>query len=440
MSRGSMNPGFDQRIADWLEDDPDDAPDAVLTTVLAAFPSIPQRRPAGVARRFQTMSLSARLLAAAIALAVVAAGGLLLFRPGGSNVATNPTPSPSITLPSSSASTTPSIIPSASVRAFDYSALGGRILVEHAGNAIDGSETSSTDYHIDRRRLYWMDPATMTGETSTELLPGWNGNGTGKVNPAISPDGKTIAFEEANIDYPSLWTTPTSPLGIQLAETAPAGNRCHNVPKCAEIHPALGPNGLLAYVVLLGGEAWIEVEGPGDGQLRELRSTRGSDGNAIPEALSFSPDGTRIAFGRVQWEGNVPMNGKVSIVDVAADRTTVLPIALDYEGDPDWIDGGSRLVVTDGPASMAAVPLGGSGRTAELYSVATDGSDLRQLTHTSGNVITANVMPDGRVLYFNNYFWIVNADGTDPRPVNIRGQDLSTTERGFALVGFWVAP
>ena len=329
--------------------------------------------------------------------------------------------------------------PAASARAFDYSALGGRILVAHAGNAIDGSETSSTDYHIDRRRLYWMDPRTMTGETSVELLPGWNGDGTGKVNPAISPDGRSIVFEEANLDYPSLWTTPTDPLGIQLAETSPAGNRCHNVAKCAEIHPAFGPNGVLAYVVILDGQAWIELEGPADGQLRELRSTRGPD-DVVPEALSFSPDGKRIAFGRVEWQGDVPMKGTVSVVDIAADRATVLPIELQYPGDPGWIDGGSRLVVTDGPASMAAVPLGGPGRTAELYTVASDGSDLRQITHTSGNAITASVMSDGRVMYFNNYLWIVNADGSDPRPVNIRGQDLSTTERGFALIARWVAP
>ena len=35
---------FDQRIADWLEDDPNLAPSQVLETVLAAYPSIPQRR------------------------------------------------------------------------------------------------------------------------------------------------------------------------------------------------------------------------------------------------------------------------------------------------------------------------------------------------------------------------------------------------------------
>ena len=39
-----LDPAFDPRIADWLEADPDRAPREVLDTVLAALPSIPQRR------------------------------------------------------------------------------------------------------------------------------------------------------------------------------------------------------------------------------------------------------------------------------------------------------------------------------------------------------------------------------------------------------------
>ena len=34
---------FDPRIADWLEDDPNEAPDQALQIVLAAFPSVKQR-------------------------------------------------------------------------------------------------------------------------------------------------------------------------------------------------------------------------------------------------------------------------------------------------------------------------------------------------------------------------------------------------------------
>lgn len=82
MTRGSTNPGFDQRIADWLEDDPDDAPDIVLATVQAAFPSIPQRRAMRAPWRFRYMTSTSRLVAAAIAVAVVAVGGAFILNGG----------------------------------------------------------------------------------------------------------------------------------------------------------------------------------------------------------------------------------------------------------------------------------------------------------------------------------------------------------------------
>ena len=56
MSRYPTDPDFEPRVADWLEADPDLAPAPVLSTVLAAFPSIPQRRASRVPWRFQSMS------------------------------------------------------------------------------------------------------------------------------------------------------------------------------------------------------------------------------------------------------------------------------------------------------------------------------------------------------------------------------------------------
>ena len=435
MSRRSMSPEFDPRIADWLEDDPDDAPDAVLTTVLAAFPSIPQRRTSRVPWRTRPMTMTARLVAAAIAFAVVAVGGAIILRPGGSNVAASPSPSPLASV-HATGSPAPSR-PASSAGLVDYSGVPGRILIEHAGNAPDGSEDAS-DYHIDRRRLYWMDPSTMTGATAVELLPGWTGNGTGKGSADISPDGKTIVFQETGTDYPQLWTTSTTPAGIQLAETGPAGNRCVHVPKCGEFLPAFGPNGMLAYVVDLNGTSWIQVDGPSEGQERELRSTRGPDSQPGPDGLSVSPDGSKIAFYRTTWDGDTPRSARISVVDVATDTTTVLPIPLTFPGDPHWSPDGSRILLTDGPLSMAAVPLGQADRTAEVYSVAPDGSGLFRITNTRGNAITADYTADGRVIFFNNYFWLVNADGTDPRPVNLRGDDLSEQNVGFAYIGHWI--
>lgn len=68
-------PSFDQRIADWLEEDPNAAPRDVLRTVLAAYPSIPQRRDFGITWRPRTMF--DRIAVAAVA-AVVAIGTLSL--------------------------------------------------------------------------------------------------------------------------------------------------------------------------------------------------------------------------------------------------------------------------------------------------------------------------------------------------------------------------
>ena len=72
------DPSFDQRIADWLEDDPDRAPSTVLQAVLAAHPSIPQRRRWRVSWRFPTVNRIA-LIAAPLAILVLAGAAVLLL-------------------------------------------------------------------------------------------------------------------------------------------------------------------------------------------------------------------------------------------------------------------------------------------------------------------------------------------------------------------------
>ena len=76
------DPAFDPRIAEWLEDVPSRAPAQVLETVLAAFPSIPQRRSVLPGTRLP-VSRFALLAAAIVALAVLgiaAVAGSLLNR------------------------------------------------------------------------------------------------------------------------------------------------------------------------------------------------------------------------------------------------------------------------------------------------------------------------------------------------------------------------
>jgi len=91
------DPLFDQRIADWLEDDPMQAPDQVLEIVLAALPSIPRRRASRVPWRFTTMPTSIRwpLAAAAVIGVLVLGGALYLNRPSQPSVG-GPSPTPGL--------------------------------------------------------------------------------------------------------------------------------------------------------------------------------------------------------------------------------------------------------------------------------------------------------------------------------------------------------
>jgi hypothetical protein len=98
------DPDFEPRVADWLEADPDNAPAAVLHIVLAALPSIPQRRASRVPWRFPPMSSFAKIAIAAVAVIAVGALGAIVLQPGrGSTVGSAPTPSPTqVSSPSAS--------------------------------------------------------------------------------------------------------------------------------------------------------------------------------------------------------------------------------------------------------------------------------------------------------------------------------------------------
>ena len=110
-----LDPGFDPRIADWLEADPDRAPREVLDTVLAALPSVPQRRALRVPWRFPEMLIN-RLAVTAVAIVIVIAGGAFAWSrlPGDGGVGTGPQPTQSPPTPLSSPSPSRTAPPSPS--------------------------------------------------------------------------------------------------------------------------------------------------------------------------------------------------------------------------------------------------------------------------------------------------------------------------------------
>ena len=80
MTRPS-DPGFDVRISDWLEADPNLAPRDLMRTLESALPSIPQRRVMHSPWRFPPMSTFARVAIAAVAVIAIGAVGIFALQP-----------------------------------------------------------------------------------------------------------------------------------------------------------------------------------------------------------------------------------------------------------------------------------------------------------------------------------------------------------------------
>ena len=70
-----------------------------------------------------------------------------------------------------------------------------------------------------------------------------------------------------------------------------------------------------------------------------------------------------------------------------------------------------------------------------MYTIGADGTNLRRLGGWAG----PSYLPDGDlILFFDNVFQAMRADGTDVRPVDIDGPDLSDLSRGFSYIGHWI--
>ena len=429
-----LDPTFDQRIADWLEDDPTIAPPEVLGTVLAAYPSIPQRPASRLPWRFPKMNRIALPIGAAVAVVLAAA---VLIAPRLTNQVGNPAASPTIA-PTTAPTTGPSPTPRR-----DWSDLGGRILVEHLGNAIDESEMPTTEYHPERRRLYFLDPATMSRFEAEEFLPGQPP--TGKLSADVSPDGTKVVFMDT-ADEAQVWIANLDGTGLRLLSESCA---------CSELDPAFDPTGTkVVYVHLEGGHrnsvhganlglwgtgattrSWLEVRDIATGAVTVFENTRLRAEDGIPMQPAWSPSGGAIVYNRLIWgtAGAAPA-GFLEVVSVETGEVKAVPLPNMVPGDADWSPDGSRILFTNRPISaMGSIegfgPLG-------LYAVEPDGSNLVDLDDGAGG----SWLPDGRILFQNNFLHVMNGDGTERHPVKLSAHDLTELAFGFVYISHWIPP
>ena len=407
----------------WLEDGPTQAPSRAVDAALLRIGSTPQERVLRIPWRLSTMTTTARVATAAVIGVLVIGGAFLaLGRPGQPAVGV---PAPSST-PTASPTTAPTTAPTpAASAAVDYHTLPGRILVEHLGNAPDGSDPASTDNNPDRRRLYFMDPADMTKATIKEFLPGQPP--TGKIVADVSPDGKRVVFQDT-AEQARIWEANLDGTGLRQLDVT-----CKT---CLEGDPAYDPTGTkIAFAHVEGDQSWLAIRDLASGTITKLTTTVGPSADALPEQPSWSPDGTKLVFHRLTWPaGDRPTAGTLSILDIETGAITDLPTPSLIAGDADWSPDGSTIIFTNGPLTTASV----QGLAHDIWSIKPDGTGLQQLTKDHG-ALSPTWTPDGQhILYFDNFFRLMNPDGSDDRPVNVTGMDLSDTNVGFSYAGHWV--
>jgi dipeptidyl aminopeptidase/acylaminoacyl peptidase len=229
--------------------------------------------------------------------------------------------------------------------------------------------------------LYSVNP---DGSGLKRLGPRWDYNSN---LPNWSPDGSRIIFNHWQDDPKGTFVMRGDGSGVTKMPAGGAG--------------AWSPDG--AKIAFAGGGIFVmDADGSDVTQL--------NDNGAWP---TWSPDGARIAF-----IGAVGGQNGVWTIDPDGGNPTLIHTDTTFIDMLDWSPDGSRIIF--GRGDGVTVPN-------QIWSMQFDGSDVKQLT-TSGRNGSAAWSPDGTKIVFGsrraNGLWLMNADGTGQTHVKKLGMEF----------------
>jgi Tol biopolymer transport system component len=176
------------------------------------------------------------------------------------------------------------------------------------------------------------------------------------INPTWSPDGSEIAFQNSGAGGP-----------IRLLEMPATGGATHDLMANGAAVPSWGPK-LIAYADWSVAHLVVKTVDPSTGAV----ATVATGGDTDVEALAWS-NGARLAYLYID------QNDDHTLVAIAGSKAKPLDLSAHLPAHARvaglaWSPDGTRF-------AFAATDVNGTG---EIYTIATDGSGLRQLTKNIG--------------------------------------------------------
>jgi Tol biopolymer transport system component len=211
---------------------------------------------------------------------------------------------------------------------------------------------------------------------------------TNELDPAISPDAKTIAYEVAD----SLDAMPhVEVIALKDAASARPGRIEYSSARAMGLEPAWMPDGSRLVFVsnALGPHKLVETIGDSPEETRLLGSV--GDPSLIAAWPAVSRDGTvAMTLGRLDlfesgWRSRRTLDSALGVSDIVGSGIKVLG-----EGtDPAWSPDGSRIVFSRKVGSRA-----------HLFVMNADGTDAQQITEGPDDDVEPSFSPDGNMIVF----------------------------------------
>ena len=269
-------------------------------------------------------------------------------------------------------------------------------------------------YHVQRIRTEGSDDYEQTFTEKGNMMT-FTAKYTDDYSPAISPDGKWLAFASNRLQNAELYLMDLATRTLQ---------QLTHTDELDEYMPAFSPDGKsIAFVSerTRGGMMLPPVQASGSDPKTATIYLMDTDGrNQRPlidiegaqRAPVFSPDGKKIAFESRRGEVTSPAqnNETLEIYVIHIDGTNMKQLTHNDvdDGHPTWAPNGKQIAFT-----------GMVGDIYHIFSVNAGGGAVQQLTFAGpGSHYHPTFSPDGkRIIYVSNAhnhytLWMMNVDGT----------------------------